>query len=175
MAVPAICYDDTARVIAKHDAHCANLVRSITSFLLLGLGCGKPPVLCADSADGFQRRRAAHLSLCRLRRTHIKRTEAASKCLRRAYRAVYSQSFTPGPSFSTWCWGGLENQFRLLASGLRLRMRMNKKESEEIKKELAMRVVQGRSQFSASDLPVSTCGALSAQNEKHRVRNIVLV
>src|ERR1700685_1073536 len=39
-----------------------------------------------------------------------------------------------------------------------------------------MRVVQGMSQFlSASDLPVSTCGALSAQNEKHRVRNIVLV
>src|SRR6202142_233312 len=41
MAVPALCYDDTARVIAKHDAHCANLVRSITSFLHLGLGCGK--------------------------------------------------------------------------------------------------------------------------------------
>src|SRR6202789_1141772 len=38
-----------------------------------------------------------------------------------------------------------------------------------------MRVVQGMSQFSASDLPVSTCGTLSAQNEKHRVRNIVLV
>src|SRR6202789_938335 len=39
-----------------------------------------------------------------------------------------------------------------------------------------MRVVQGVSQFlSASDLPVSTCGALSAQNEKHRVHNIVLV
>jgi len=38
-----------------------------------------------------------------------------------------------------------------------------------------MRVVQGTSQFSASDLPVSTCGALSAQNEKHRVQNIVLV
>ena len=38
-----------------------------------------------------------------------------------------------------------------------------------------MRVVQGMSQFSASDLPVSTCGALLAQNEKHRVRNIVLV
>jgi len=43
-------------------------------------------------------------------------------------------------------------------------------------KELAMRVVQGMSRsLSASDLPVSTCGALSAQNEKHRVRNIVLV
>ena len=39
-----------------------------------------------------------------------------------------------------------------------------------------MRVVQGMSQsLSASDLPVSTCGTLSAQNEKHRVRNIVLV
>ena len=39
-----------------------------------------------------------------------------------------------------------------------------------------MRVVQGMSRsLSASDLPVSTCGALSAQNEKHRVRNIVLV
>src|SRR5580693_7079531 len=145
MAVPAICYDDTAGVIAKHDAHCANLVRSITSFLLLkGSPAEKPPVLCADSADGFQRRRAAHLSLCRLRRTHIKRTEEASKCLRRAYRAVYSQSFTPGPSFSTSCWGGIENQFRLLASGLRLRMRMNKKELRRSKR--AMRLVQGVSQ-----------------------------
>src|ERR1700677_660964 len=39
-----------------------------------------------------------------------------------------------------------------------------------------MRVVQGMSQsLSASDLPVSTCGALSAQNQEHRVRNIVLV
>src|SRR6202522_3041682 len=39
-----------------------------------------------------------------------------------------------------------------------------------------MRVVQGMSQsLSASDLPVSTCGALSAQNEKHRFHNIVLV
>ena len=39
-----------------------------------------------------------------------------------------------------------------------------------------MRVVQGMSQsLSASDLPVSTCGTLSAQNEKHRVQNIVLV
>src|ERR1700732_5411266 len=39
-----------------------------------------------------------------------------------------------------------------------------------------MRVVQGMSQsLSASDLPVSTCGALSAHSEKHRVRNIVLV
>src|SRR5580658_4160506 len=100
MAVPAICYDDTAGVIAKHDAHCANLVRSITSFLLLkGSPAEKPPVVCADSADGFQRRRAAHLSLCRLRRTHIKRTEEASKCIRRAYRAIHSQSFTTGPEF----------------------------------------------------------------------------
>src|SRR6202521_4615700 len=39
-----------------------------------------------------------------------------------------------------------------------------------------MRVVQGMSQsLSASDLPVSTCGALSAQNQQHRIRNIVLV
>src|ERR1700733_11721277 len=39
-----------------------------------------------------------------------------------------------------------------------------------------MRVVQKLSQsLSASDLPVSPCAALSAQNVKHRVHNIVLV
>ena len=61
--------------------------------------------------------------------------------------------------------------------GLRIAI-TNADEQERIRgdqKELAMRVVQGMSQFSASDLPVSTCGALSAQNEKHRVQNIVLV
>ena len=62
--------------------------------------------------------------------------------------------------------------------GLRIAI-TNADEQERIRgdqKELAMRVVQGMSQsLSASDLPVSTCGALSAQNEKHRVQNIVLV
>jgi hypothetical protein len=39
-----------------------------------------------------------------------------------------------GTEFLDIVLGGIENQFRLLASGLRLRMRMNKKESEEIKR-----------------------------------------
>jgi pimeloyl-ACP methyl ester carboxylesterase len=41
--------------------------------------------------------------------------------------------------------------------------------------EVAMRVVRGVSQSLCILLLLLTCGALSAQNEKHRVRNVVLV
>jgi len=39
----------------------------------------------------------------------------------------------------------------------------------------AMRVARGMSQFLCIVLLLSTCGALSAQNQEHRIRNIVLV
>ena len=54
-------------------------------------------------------------------------------------------------------------------------MRMNKKESEEIKRSWLCEYCKECLSLSASDLPVSTCGALSAQNEKRRAQNIVLV
>src|SRR3984893_17666889 len=39
----------------------------------------------------------------------------------------------------------------------------------------AMRAVRGMSQFLCIGLLLLTCGVLSAQNQEHRVRNIVLV
>src|SRR6266403_1113711 len=39
----------------------------------------------------------------------------------------------------------------------------------------AIRVVRGMSQFLCIALVLLTCGALAAQNEEHRIRNIVLV
>jgi hypothetical protein len=51
----------------------------------------------------------------------------------RACRAVYSQAFTPEPSSRLSVGTGSKNQPRLLASGLQLRMQMNKNESEVIK------------------------------------------
>src|SRR5580658_7370485 len=63
--------------------------------------------------------------------------QVSETCLKvsagRARRAVYSHLFTPGPSSRLSVGTGSKNQPRLLASGLQLRMQMNKNESEEIK------------------------------------------
>ena len=123
-------------------------------------------VLCADSADRFQHRRATRVSLCRPQDAH----RANGRCCKvspcRAWRAVYSQSLRPRRrSVAT----GSNNQPRLLASGLQF---MNADEQEincGDQMELAMRVVRGMSQplcigSAGSDLRV----ALSAERRAPR-------
>jgi pimeloyl-ACP methyl ester carboxylesterase len=72
------------------------------------------------------------------------------------------------------CWASPENEYR--PTDMQIDAQTGAKRSDKMSNSMMpMRVVRGMSQFFCIVLLLLTCGALSAQKEDHRVRNVVLV